>query len=255
MSETIRASDDGVGGDTDARSSLRLVGVAVGLWLVGFVGANLLSAAPIAGFVVSNGGVPEQFPTWVLLASQAVGGIGFLAVGGAYAWQWLGGLDVARPDRSDLAWTGFAVAGSIAVWLVLHGGSTLVGIDAPTSVFAEQFGEPSAMAALAVLTVFVAAPAEEVLFRGAIQRRLRLSAGPWPSIAGASVLFLGIHLLNFSGGSAAGLAVAFGTLLGVSLLLGYAYERSENLAVPILAHGAYNAIVAGVSVLALLGWP
>jgi hypothetical protein len=63
------------------------------------------------------------------------------------------------------------------------------------------------------------------------------------------VAFLSVHLLNFVGGSALGLALAFATLFGVSVVIGYVYERAGTLGVPVV----YNAVVFGVGFSGLLG--
>jgi membrane protease YdiL (CAAX protease family) len=95
--------------------------------------------------------------------------------------------------------------------------------------------------------------AEEVLFRGAIQRRLGRTLGRWPAIVLASLAFLSVHLLNYVGGSLVGLGLAFATLFSVSVVIGYVYERADSLGVPVTVHVVYNAVVFGVALPGLVG--
>ncbi len=110
---------------------------------------------------------------------------------------------------------------------------------------------PSVVALLLAYVVLVAPVAEETLFRGAIQRRLRVSIGRWPAIALASVPFLSLHIFNYVGGSPLALGLAFGNLFVVSSVFGYVYDRSETLTVPVVVHVVYNGTLVGVSALGL----
>lgn len=64
---------------------------------------------------------------------------------------------------------------------------------------------------LAVVLGAVVAPIEELLFRGAIQGRLRRAFGPTGAIVGASARFACVHVLNFTGPVGGGLAFARGS--------------------------------------------
>lgn len=96
------------------------------------------------------------------------------------------------------------------------------------------------------------APAEELLFRGAIQTRLGRAFGPALTVGLSSLLFASIHVLNFAGG-ATGVLFATATIFTVGAVLGAVYERTGNLAVPVLVHGLYNATLFGLSYLAAAG--
>jgi membrane protease YdiL (CAAX protease family) len=83
-------------------------------------------------------------------------------------------------------------------------------------------------------------PAEEILFRGVIQTRLK---GVWSqrsSIAIAALIFTLIHAPAFAGpGMGAALIV-----VGISgLALGVALEWTNSLVTPILLHTTYNVAV------------
>ena len=113
--------------------------------------------------------------------------------------------------------------------------------------FGVAFDAPWRMLALLML----ASIAEEIVFRGGLQRRLLGSAAgraSWQSISGAnaltSTLFAIAHLWNHPPLAALG-------VLPVSLLLGWAYERSgRRLAPPIVLHLWFNLMLFAAS----FGW-
>lgn len=113
-------------------------------------------------------------------------------------------------------------------------------------------GDPTYLLAMAVLSILLVGPAEELLFRGAIQGRLRASWGVWPAILGATVLFGAIHAPAVTGttGAVVGYLITAGVL---GLLLGYLYERTDNIVVPAAVHGGNNAVIFGLLYLAEVG--
>lgn len=88
--------------------------------------------------------------------------------------------------------------------------------------------------ALVVLVAVVIGPiAEEIFFRGLLQSLLRQRVGrPWMGIGLTSVVFAIMH---------SGTPQAMPALLALSLVLGYAYERTGRLTAPIVAHALFNA--------------
>lgn len=136
------------------------------------------------------------------------------------------------------------IGGGIVASVVAAFGLTLlrqrlVSAETTSTLQEPLVANPSLVLILGLLSVILIAPAEELLFRGAIQNRLRSSFGPAGAIFGGSILFSGLHLLNFTG-SLLGALLAAGVIGTVSLLWGYAYERTGNFAVPVLTHGLYN---------------
>jgi membrane protease YdiL (CAAX protease family) len=112
---------------------------------------------------------------------------------------------------------------------------------------------PSLFLYMIPVTLLFVAPAEELVFRGVAQGLLKRSFGSVPGIVCSSALFGVGHYLAAGSGDAWTLVLVSGTL---GLILGTIYEHTENIAVPILAHGLWNAglfgmnyyaVVAGVS--------
>ncbi|MFB6194216.1 MAG: lysostaphin resistance A-like protein [Halobaculum sp.] len=231
------ANDDG--------GPARAVGVALALWLVG-VGGGLLLAG-VAGAVVgllAGGAVAVA-----ALVGQGLFAVTTTAVGAGYARRYLDGLRVALPTGESLRLVAGGVAGTVVVWALNAGLTAVLGVDTPTSRLTSGTSGPLVTAGLLAYVVVVAPVAEETLFRGAVQARLRRAVGRWPAVVGGSVLFLSVHAFNFVGGSALGTALAFATLFGVSLVFGYVYDRADTLTVPVVVHAAYNATLVGGSLL------
>ena len=243
--ETDRATGPS-DGPVGVRGKLRAVGVALGLLLAGLVVSLVLGVVFTVPLVVFGGNLPGSV---TFLAFVAVGQIAFLVVGGAYVRR-MGGVTVRRPTRGDLAFAAGGLAATLVLVLGIGAVATAAGVAPTGSVFEEPIAEePTVALGLAALSIVLVAPAEELLFRGAIQGRLRRAFGPAGAIAGASLLFGSIHLANFTG-SVVGAAVGAGIVTVGGAVFGIVYERTGNLLVPIVAHAAYNATLLIVAFIA-----
>ncbi|WP_115865565.1 CPBP family intramembrane glutamic endopeptidase [Halorussus litoreus] len=232
----------------------RALAVATGLGVGGYVFASLLVA--VAVFVLVAVGVPIlDEPTLLLGISTVLGqGVAF----GAFAFAYLSytdrGLDYVKarvPTLRDVGWT---VGGTIALFGGLVTLSLLfmaLGIESASNTV-EQFGEqdPTVFLLLIPLSFLFIGPGEELLYRGVVQGRLREAFGPWVAIIAASFLFAVIHVFSLTGG---GKIVYLAILFVLSPVLGAAYEWTDNLVVPSLIHGAFNAVQFYVAYLGATG--
>ncbi|GGN98999.1 CPBP family intramembrane glutamic endopeptidase [Haloarcula pellucida] len=228
-----------VGKRANVSESLRALGVAVGLLIAGLavsVVFGVVFTVPLVLFGPAVGS-PGGF-----LVLAAAGQLAFLAVGYLYVRRHEG-VRVRWPTRRDVR---YMVGGLVVTLVAALGLSVLfasLGLAPEGSVFEDPItADPRVALGLAALSVVLVAPAEELLFRGAIQGRLRRSFGPAVAIALSSLVFGSIHLLNFTGsvvGALTGVAVV--TVGGV--VFGTIYERTGNLLVPIVTHGSYNALL------------
>lgn len=147
-----------------------------------------------------------------------------------------------RPTRRDAGWivaiplalallgTGFdPVLASVGL---LPGGAGADGF--PVDVLARPWLWPVVFVAWFLL----AAPGEELLFRGVIQGRLGETFDAARAVGLAAVLFALAHvLLGFVTGRADGAIAANAVETFASgLVFGAAYERTDNLVVPAVAH-------------------
>ena len=183
---------------------------AIGLTILALVIGLVAGVVFIVPLVVFDYGI-ETRP--VLVAGLVGAQLGFLIAGVVYVRYREVPVRVELPSRSDWRYIagGLAVALVAAValsfvlsWLELLPGSVLE--DMATT-------DPTILLVLAGLSLVLVAPAEELLFRGAIQGRFREFFGPVAAIAVASVVFGALHLANYTGAVAP--IVAGGLLISV----------------------------------------
>lgn len=235
---------------TPAPSRIRAVAVAVGLVVLGLVVANLIGAVPLVAELLLTGEMLVNPVTGV--ATVVLTMLGYAAVALLYARGRLA-IPAVLPTRRQLGYVAVAVVGML---LINVGGQFLVsfaGLQAAPSSVTLLVGEtPELLLVLAVVALLLNGPAEELLFRGAVQGRLRQAFGPVAAVVGASALFASIHLFAVVGALGAGL-VSVAIIFGVALVLGALYEYTGNVVVPALAHGAYNAVLFVTSYAVLVG--
>ncbi|WP_255169516.1 CPBP family intramembrane glutamic endopeptidase [Natrononativus amylolyticus] len=224
---------------TGGRGKIRAVGVAVGLTVL----ALILSGVVGVLFAVPLFVLGFDFESTAVFVTLLLGGqIGFFAAGYLYVRRYGLAVRLARPDRRDLSYA----AGGTIVALVFATGASIVleflGLT-PESVL-EGFvtADPLILIWLALLSIVVVAPAEEYLFRGVIQGRLRNTFGPASAIVVASLLFGSMHFGNWTGSLATVVGWAL-LITGVGVVMGVLYERTNNLTVPIIAHAVYNCFL------------
>ena len=241
-------------------SAGRVVAGAVGIGLAGFFLMQiiaLVALAPVAAAGLSvTSAVAQLFGTAVGQLVAFVGfGLWYLRRRGL-DWDGVRSyLGVSRPELRDV---GIILAGTLAVLL----GSVVVGAAATAAdeVFeltdpddtvgadqavVEMLTDNPELIPVAVLLMFlVVGPAEELLFRGVVQARMRERVSAWPAILLTSVVFALIHIPGFALDSS-----FFDVVTGVSVLtvgsivFGYVYERTQNIVVVALLHGFYNSVV------------
>ncbi len=86
---------------------------------------------------------------------------------------------------------------------------------------------------LVAFSASVLAPlAEELFYRGLLQTMLRKWVSAWAAILITSAIFVAAHV---------GLHNTWPSLLFLSVVLGYSYERTGRLTSPILIHSLFNA--------------
>jgi len=157
-------------------------------------------------------------------------------------------IPAAVPDTRDVTVVvvGYATAfgGLIAASLVVTAYQNFTGaeIESGSNAIAETgVQNPELLLLLIPISILLIGPGEELLFRGVVQGRIREFFSPIPGIIIPSAMFAGVHWFALSGGSPEGNLVAVGILFIPALVLGAAYEYSQNIVVPSLIHGFYNA--------------
>jgi membrane protease YdiL (CAAX protease family) len=242
-------------GTDPSRSRGRSVLVAVALGLLGYLFAAVIVAFAVLALEQAAGIPVRDRPNWLLGISVVMGqgvAFGFFAIMYLqYTDRGLGFVRARLPSLRDLGW---AVGGTVALFAGLIAISalfTVLGIESASNAV-EEFGEqdPRVFLLLVPLSFLFIGPGEELLYRGVVQGRLRETFGPWVAIGIASAIFAAVHVFSLQG---AGKLAYLAILLVLSPVLGAAYEWTDNLVVPALIHGAFNAVQFYVAYLGATG--
>lgn len=237
---------DDLGIATESDSSTRqakviavaeVVSLTVGSVIAG-VGAVLA-----VSIVVQASGVP---PTDIvqILRSRAIQ-LGFLAVALVYLIVREFSLDSSTfriPSLRGVAWIIAIPVLSAGVGFVLEPLLASIGIVQPpatTGMSIDDFGTRPLLWIVVFAAWFVfAAPAEELLFRGIIQGRLRQTFEVVPGILLGAVCFGLMHVPVAALSAGLEPASAFIETSVSGAIFGVAYERTNNLLVPSVSHAA-----------------
>jgi hypothetical protein len=238
--------------ESSSKSRSLLVAAALGVGGYAFA----IVVVGLAAVVATLAGVQLMERPALLLALSVVMGQGVAF--GTFALGYLSytdrGFDFVKarlPTLRDIVW---AVGGTIALFAGLVAVSALFaafGVQSASNAVTD-FGEqdPRIFLLLVPLSFLFIGPGEELLYRGVVQGRLREAFGPWVAIGVASFVFAVIHVFSLQGaGKLAYLAILF----VLSPILGAAYEWTDNIVVPSLIHGAFNAIQFYVAYLGATG--
>lgn len=243
---------DGRTGPSRSPGRSLLAAVALGFGGYGFA----VVVVGITALALIQSGVPLlDRPTLLLGISVVMGqGVAF----GAFALAYLsytdrgfGFVHARLPSLRDFGW---AVGGVVALFVGLIALSALfasLGVESASNTV-EELGKqnPDVFLLLVPLSFLFIGPGEELLYRGVVQGRLREAFGPWVAIGVASLIFAVVHVFSLQG---QGKLVYITILLVLSPILGAAYEWTENLVVPALIHGAFNAVQFYVAYLGATG--
>jgi len=158
------------------------------------------------------------------------------------------GIPVSVPSLRQI---GIILAGYTAaiIWVMVSGiALTIVQSVRDQSIntgnnAAAELGRsnPELLLLLIPASILLIGPGEELLFRGVVQARIRERFSRVPGIAIASLFFAALHILALVGGSLVGNLVVVSILFVTATVFGVAYEYAENIVVPSLIHGLYNA--------------
>jgi membrane protease YdiL (CAAX protease family) len=215
-----------------------LVGILFGIITYTLVGAPLsLSPTGAAGRLLTNVG------TYAAVA----------AAGGVYLLRYdlpLSYVRYRRPDARDLLTIGVTIVALLALAVAIPSVVNRLGLPLAEHGIAEAIeGDPTIALVFLPVSVLVVGPAEEFIYRGIIQTRLREVFDAGSAVSIAAVIFASVHFLAYlDPGNVPGTIVTIVfLLLPLGAILGAAYEHTENLVVPALAHGLYNAITFGLT--------
>jgi hypothetical protein len=238
----------------DSKARIRSLIHTGALVVLAFLAANVLVLGVLQALVFAGvvtippdfGGIAD-LPTGVAVTVFAFNFVGYFVVGLGYL-QWRGELwpfdtdlfDLSVPGLRDL---GVAAVGLVGLFVLLAVASsvlTALGIESSTNTaITTGLENPVLLLYFVPIAFLLNGPAEEFLFRGIVQGLFRDAYGVVPGILASSAVFGVVHFLALSGGNVLATLAVIG-LLGV--VLGVLYEVTDNLVVPSLVHGAFNAV-------------
>ena len=228
----------------DAGTALRAGGHALFLVAGAFLTGLLFAGAAVS--VLASMGFSRETDIVALLVVSSIGQFTGFYLAVWWYFQRIGefrALVLARlPSLRDAGW---AVGGLVALFVtnvVLSQLLVQFGLEGAQNAVIEQGrATPALFLYLIPVTVLFVAPAEELLFRGAVQGLFVRAAGVGPGIVGSSLLFGVAHYLALGGTGSRTATIAVIVVLG--LVLGVVYERAGNIAVPIAVHAGWNVTV------------
>ncbi|MCL9813046.1 CPBP family intramembrane glutamic endopeptidase [Natranaeroarchaeum aerophilus] len=232
----------------DSRQLGKTLGVSVGLGLGGLA-LGVIASIPLMFGVIALFGLPFQataegqnLPGFVT-NTIALQGVGMVGISVWYLSRHNLGLEFLRLRKLTLRHVGWIIAGAIILFIVnIISGIVIdvLGLPTPSHGLIDTFVEtPELLLAGIVLNLLLIGPAEELLYRGIIQTKLVNVGGTVKGVFLASVLFAVVHLPAYGlDGWAAIISLVF--LGGV---LGAIYEYTDNLLIPMIAHGVYNSLL------------
>ena len=247
MSDTARAAGEGEGGGVSSPSRVDRLRVTIEMLLLAV--ASLLGLTMATILVSQLAGVVLGEPS--TMQATVFEYVGFALGMGPVAFAYLG---LRERDRSfidlespTLRTVGWIVLGLVVILGANFGLSALMGvlgIESSDHTTVQRATEnPDLLLVIVPAMLLLVGPFEELLYRNVIQKTLY----EWFSRAGAvvvaSVVFALAHVTAYATAGPARLLTSLGFVFVLGLILGILYERTENLLVPALVHGGYNAAV------------
>lgn len=231
------------------RDPLLAVEVAVGLAVLGAVLSTTVGLGAILFVPVTDGLLGFVLAFLAGYAGYALVVVAYALVSGR-GWSLV---PARRPSGADLRALAVGLVASLGVYAALVAGVALLEVPVSQHAIAGEIagGGPAFAAALVVLALLVNGPVEELLFRGVIQDRLAAAMDERLAVAVAAVVFALAHLPVYFAGGVAAVAVTTTTLAVLGGIWGWVYARTDNVVVPALCHGLYNAALFGVAYVSL----
>jgi membrane protease YdiL (CAAX protease family) len=165
-------------------------------------------------------------------------------------------LDFRMPTKRDV---GYMVGGVVALFVlqaVVSVVLTQLGVETANHSVqqAAEGGNAEVLLLLIPASWLIIGPGEELLYRNIIQKDLYGTFGDWGAVLVGSCVFALAHIPAYaSGADLAALVSTLAVIFGLSLVLGTTYLLTDNLTVPAMIHGTFDAIVFGAMYVQLSG--
>jgi hypothetical protein len=153
-------------------------------------------------------------------------------------------LDVSVPSIGDLGYIGGGTVGLFAALIGISQLLSWLGISSSEHSIVQQSQQnPELLLLMIPLSLLVVGPGEELLYRNVVQKSLYDTFSKGGAIVIASVIFASVHILAYgtTATSITSILTSLGLIFLLSLVLGWVYARRENVVVPAIVHGVFNA--------------
>jgi membrane protease YdiL (CAAX protease family) len=247
---TIRTGAVGAGMSLRTRVPAPLLAIATALGLAAFAyGGGNVAAFALSRLLDATGIelTPRRSFLLSVVTLQLVFFTGVSLLYLRYRGLSLSEIGVRMPTLEGWITLGVGFVSMIVLWLAGSIASFVVGqrigIERePQAIFDIAQQDPFIFVLLGVLSILIVGPAEELLFRGIIQTRIRETFGVGVGVTLATALFAVIHIFGYGTLAAGLLGVSVLFLIGIVLAL--SYEYTGNLVVVAVMHGLFNATQA-----------
>jgi len=125
----------------------------------------------------------------------------------------------------------FWVGNAVATLLMSFAGQQVAG------VYDKGAGTP--MWLIALLLFFITGPAEEIYWRGYLQKNLMARFGQWQGWLLATAIYAGVHIWSFN-------FMLIGAAFVAGAFWGVMYLRIKNLAPVIISHSIWSTVIFAV---------
>jgi membrane protease YdiL (CAAX protease family) len=204
--------------------------------------AALLFGGLLAGVVVAF--LPDREVVRIP-ANTAAASVGYGIAGVVFVRAFDAGIDVAWPERRDYVVAAVGVVAIFAIHFLLNVVVTVFSLPQSTHSLVETAkANPAILPPLVLVSLVAIAPGEELLARNGVQKYLDGAYSHYAAVVAASLVFTGSHILAYAGVGAppGAVLVTLTRLFLVSLVLGVAYARTNDLFAPVVVHGVYDAV-------------
>ncbi|WP_339104683.1 type II CAAX endopeptidase family protein [Haloterrigena salinisoli] len=211
----------------------------VGLFSISI--AALFLSLPVSALVGEPTALQQsliEYPAYAL-------GLGGVAAGYlAYRGRDRSFVDLERPTLRTVGWIVLGLVLIFAANIAISQLMTALGIDPSDHSTTQRLAENPELAMVAVpsMLLFVG-PFEELFYRNVIQKSLYERFSRAGAVLVGSLVFMLVHVTAYATAGPGAMLASLSLVFALGLVLGAIYERTDNLLVPALVHGCYNALI------------
>ncbi len=235
---------------TSAKDRTKAAAIVTGVGFGGLILMFIWSQILLLILVVITGDFDPPLDQLLVVSNVALG-LGMGTMAGIYlllADRTRSFIDLRIPGLRDIAWTFVGIGGLFAALIIVGIILQLIGTPPAEHGLVENIraeGDPNVVLYILIPSaILIIGPGEELLFRNIVQKSLYDYFSRPAAIILASLVFAVAHIPAYWAG--AGTITAVIVISVLSLVLGAIYAKTENIIVPAVIHGLYNAILFGV---------